>query len=90
MKHKQLGVFIIAIASLFIIGCGDGISGRAVGENFDEPDCNELLIMLVRMKHNEDSLRERSEDVKAYEIMHAAVMHKCMPDQLEAGDTVNN
>ena len=90
MKHKQLGIFIIAIASLFIIGCGDGISGRAVGENFDEPDCNELLIMLVRMKPDEDSLRELSEDVKAYENMHAAVTHKCMPEQLETGDTVNN
>ena len=85
--HKRLSALIIIFTSLFVLGCGDGISGQAVGESFDEPECQELLVMLAEM---ELAAEEGTDDKKAYEIMYDAVVHNCRPEQLATDDGVNN
>jgi hypothetical protein len=88
--RRLLSTLFTIVAILLIIGCGDGITGHVVGESFDEPECEALLAMLSDLKPDVAEVVEGSDEMKAYEIMYEAVVHKCRLEQSGSDGEVNN
>lgn len=79
--RRLLSTLLTIFAILLIIGCGDGLTGHVVGDSFDEPECETLLAMLSDLKPDAAEVEEGSDEMKAYEIMYEAVVHKCRLEQ---------
>jgi len=79
--HKRLIVLFAAVLFVLATGCGDGITGHVIGESFDEPECKSLLAMLDDLRPDETRVESTSDELKAYEIMYDAIVHKCRPKQ---------
>ena len=88
--RRLLGTLFTIFAILLITGCGGGITGHVVGESFDEPECETLLAMLSDLKPDAGEVEEGSDEMKAYEIMYEAVVHKCRPEQSGTNGGGNN
>lgn len=88
--HRRLSGLFTVVVIVLAIGCGDGITGQAVGESFDEPDCESLLAMLEDLRPDAADVEDASDELKAYQIMYDAVVHKCRPGESGTGDTGNN
>ena len=88
--RRLLSTLLTIFAILLITGCGDGITGHVVGESFDEPECETLLAMLSDLKPDAARVEEGSDEMKAYEIMYEAVVHKCRLEQSGTDNQINN
>jgi len=88
--RRLLSTLFTIFAIILITGCGDGITGYVVGESFDEPECEQLLAMLSDLKPDAGEVEEGSDEMKAYEIMYEAVVHKCRLEQSGTDNQINN
>ena len=88
--RRLLSTLLMIFAISLVIGCGGGITGQVVGDSFDEPECEALLAMLSDLKPDATEVEEGSDEMKAYEIMYEAVVHKCRIEQSGIDGEVNN